>query len=64
MKLYLTPIKSIRKKCLDCCSGQYREVRECRSIDCPIWIYRFGKRPDEATIEALRRYYKGNNEKG
>lgn len=25
----LTLIKAIRKKCLECCNGQVKEVREC-----------------------------------
>ena len=26
----LTPMRAIRKKCLDCCVGQIVEVRECK----------------------------------
>jgi len=40
-----TPIKAIRKKCLQCCAGSYKEVRECIITDCPLYVYRFGKRP-------------------
>ncbi len=25
----LTPLKAIRKKCLDCCNGQMKEIRLC-----------------------------------
>jgi len=28
-KYILTPIKSIRKKCLYCCCNQYDEIRNC-----------------------------------
>ncbi len=42
-----TPIKSIRAKCIDCCCGDLREVRECPIKDCPIWPYRMGKRPKD-----------------
>ena len=41
----LTPIKSIRAKCLDCCGGSSNEVSLCNSKDCSLHSYRFGKRP-------------------
>ena len=41
----LTPIKSIRAKCLDCCCGQRGEVRVCPSGHCALHPYRMGKRP-------------------
>lgn len=48
-----TPIKAIRAKCLDCCSGQQKEVRECDIISCPLHEYRMGHRPkcEEFTVE-------------
>ena len=61
MKLYDTPIKAIRKKCLDCCNGQSKEIRLCTIINCAIYSYRFGRRPDNNTIAQLEAYY---NEKG
>ena len=42
----LTPLKSIRAKCLDCSVNQPKEVRECQIEDCPLWVYRFGKNPN------------------
>lgn len=41
----LTPIKAIRAKCLDCCCGQCKEVRECPNEYCALWPYRMGHRP-------------------
>ena len=41
----LTPIKSIRAKCLDCSCGQAKEIKECPIRNCPIWPYRMGRRP-------------------
>ena len=41
----MTPIKSIRAKCLDCCCSQTQEVRLCPSQNCALWLYRMGKRP-------------------
>lgn len=40
-----TPIKAIRAKCLDCCCGQYIEVKMCPSTKCPLHPYRMGHRP-------------------
>ena len=41
----LTPMKAIRKKCLECSCGSSTEVRECPVIKCPLWTYRSGHRP-------------------
>ena len=60
MKLYDTPIKAIRKKCLDCTCNQPKEVRLCTIIDCPNWAYRFGRRPDKATLDTLKEFYENN----
>lgn len=43
----LTPIKAIRKKCLECCCGQRNEVRLCHIKDCALWGYRMGHRPKD-----------------
>lgn len=45
MKEYLTPVESIRTKCLDCC-GCCKEVRLCPSKNCPLHILRMGKNPN------------------
>lgn len=42
----MTPLKAIRKKCLECCCGQYKEVRLCPSKDCSLYPFRFGKNPN------------------
>lgn len=47
---HLTPLKAIRKKCLDCSAGQPSEVRNCEIVDCPLFIYRMGKNPKRAGI--------------
>lgn len=33
MNIVLTPIKAIRAKCIDCCCGDKKEVRECSIKD-------------------------------
>ena len=45
-----TPLKSIRAKCLDCCSDQAQEVRLCPSQTCPLWPFRMGRNPNRAGI--------------
>lgn len=49
----LTPMKAIRKKCLECCNGQVKEVRLCLVKNCALYVYRSGHRPkgEEVTTE-------------
>ena len=52
-KKYNPPLKSMRKKCLDCMCGSAKEVKLCpcdgiRSDFCDLYPYRFGKRPAES----------------
>lgn len=56
-KLYETPIKAIRKKCLDCCNHQSKEVRLCTMINCAIYPYRFGRRPDKSIVDTIKKFY-------
>ena len=62
MKLYQTPIKAIRQTCLDCTCGQPKEIRHCPIINCPLYPYRMGRRPDEATLDTLNEFYSDNPE--
>ena len=41
----LTPIKAIRKACLQCCCGQTAEIRYCTIPSCGLYPYRLGRRP-------------------
>jgi hypothetical protein len=43
-----TPMKAIRKKCLDCSGNSSLEVELCLIKDCSLYPYRFGKRPQTA----------------
>ena len=45
----LTPIKAIRAKCLDCCAGQFSEVKLCPVTSCPLYPYRLGKNPNRTS---------------
>jgi hypothetical protein len=42
----LTPVKSIRKKCIECAAGSLKEVRECVIPNCPLYPFRLGKNPN------------------
>ena len=61
-KLYSTPLKAIRKKCLNFSYWSPKEVRECTVIKCPIYPYRFGRRPDKAIKDTLKQFYEENLE--
>lgn len=41
-----TPLKAIRKKCLECSGGSPNEVKLCTVDRCELWYYRFGKNPN------------------
>lgn len=47
-----TPMKAIRRKCLDCCCGSPKEVELCPVTACTLYPYRFGKRPGATKREA------------
>jgi hypothetical protein len=46
--IVFTPLKAIRRKCVDCSGGSSKAVRWCPITDCPLWPYRFGCRPKSA----------------
>lgn len=59
-KSILSPLKSIRAKCLnDCMCGQATEVRLCPITDCPLYPYRMGHNPNRkgkgGNVEHLRK---------
>ncbi len=47
MKKELTPLKSVRKKCLWCCDNQPNEVKLCPVTECELYPFRFGKNPNK-----------------
>jgi len=51
IKMHLTPVKAIKKHCLDCSGGSKKEVRECIITDCPLYPYRMGKNPNRKGIK-------------
>lgn len=38
-------MRAIRAKCLDCCCFSAKEVALCPALDCPLHLFRMGKRP-------------------
>lgn len=50
----MTPLKSIRARCLDCSGGSSKEVRECSFTDCPLYEYRLGHRPKEKMLTPMK----------
>ena len=47
----LTPLKAIRKKCLECKMGSYKKVRDCISYGrCPLYQYRLGRNVRRSNI--------------
>ena len=48
----LTPIKSMRARCVECAGGNKAEVRKCSYTHCYLYPYRMGHRASDP--EALR----------
>jgi hypothetical protein len=58
--VYTTPIKTIRLKCLDCTAGSRKEVRLCTVVQCPLYPYRFGRRPSKTVVDTIEEFHKKN----
>lgn len=51
-KKKLSPLQAIKEKCKDsCCCGDTKSWKECSVQNCPLWPYRFGKRPKSLPFE-------------
>jgi len=53
----LTPMRALRAKCLDCSGGSAMEVKYCVISECPLWVYRFGRRPENVEAKYLDPHY-------
>ncbi len=42
----ITPLRAIRKNCLECSNNQAKEIRECVIKTCPLYDFRMGKKVD------------------
>ena len=41
----ITPLKAIRKNCIDCSGGSKAEARRCIEVECPCWPFRMETNP-------------------
>ena len=57
----LTPLRAIRKQCVQCMGGSPRLVADCPGRDCPLYPYRMGRLDgaDGHTLRAIRQYCLG-----
>jgi hypothetical protein len=46
----LTPLKAIKKHCLECSGYEKKQVRECTIKNCVLYDYRQGKNPKRRGI--------------
>ena len=46
MSEHLTPVKAIRKYCLQCSGDSPKEVRLCVIPECPLYPFRLGRNPN------------------
>lgn len=53
--------KAIRLKCLDCCGGSKKDVKQCNEVNCPLHPFRLGKNPNRAGITNNGSFKEKNN---
>jgi hypothetical protein len=56
---HTTPLRAVRLHCVECCGGSSNEVRHCSATSCPLWPFRFGRRPnaeEKAVVAELPTY--------
>lgn len=51
----LTATKAIRAKCIQCCCGSSKEVKNCNATECALWHFRMGHAPKEP-VDATQIY--------
>ena len=49
MEKYVSPLRAIREKCLDCCGSSF-EVKSCTVTSCALYPFRLGKNPNRAGL--------------
>ena len=61
----LTPLKAIRFKCFEC-AGSFKAIKNCMSLECPLYIYRLGHNPQRKGIGVRGNlfYKKGRHSSG
>ena len=63
MNKLMTPIRTIREKCLDCCHYQRKEVKQCGAKACACWPYRHGHRPTQEDAQTYLHARANRDEK-
>ncbi len=58
-----TPLKAIKKKCLECSGGDKEEVRNCALRQCPLFPFRMGVDPQTSMELPLNKEEAGKEEK-
>ncbi len=51
-KMKLTPLRAIKKHCLECSGYEKKQVRECVIRDCVLFSYRQGNNPNRKRTNA------------
>jgi hypothetical protein len=41
----MSPLRALRRHCVQCCGGSNKEVALCCSSDCSAWPFRLGRNP-------------------
>lgn len=59
----MSPLKAIRKNCIECMGGSSDGVKACTSPRCNLFPFRFGKRPKKegdtprkGNVEGLKKW--------
>lgn len=47
---YLSPVKAIKKHCLECSGDNAKERKNCAIKKCQLYPYRLGKNPNKSGI--------------
>lgn len=47
-----SPLKAIRRSCIECTAGSRKLVAECNIPRCPLWPFRFGRNPKPDDLRA------------
>jgi hypothetical protein len=57
-----TPLKAIKAKCKDCSAYDMSELKACSCLDCPLWMFRLGIRPDSENAKKNPLFNRANFE--
>jgi hypothetical protein len=49
-----TPLKAIRRKCIECSGNSVKNVTSCDITDCDLHPYRFGRNPKREGVGSVK----------